>query len=116
MSDNKSNIQDFVPHGGPARAPYTAADFDNEIDPKRDDFDEGLELPDINTAPMYVNIGPSHPATHGTFRIYARLEGEMIEKAGVDVGYLHRGFEKIVEIKQYGQVIPYTDRLNYCSG
>jgi NADH:ubiquinone oxidoreductase subunit D len=65
---------------------------------------------------MYINIGPSHPATHGTFRIYARLEGELIEKAGVDVGYLHRGFEKIVEIKQYGQVIPYTDRLNYCIG
>ena len=65
---------------------------------------------------MYVNIGPSHPATHGTFRVYARLEGEIVEKAGVDIGYLHRGFEKIVEIKQYGQVIPYTDRLNYCSG
>src|SRR5689334_3691475 len=115
MSDKKPiDIQDFVPHG--ATAPYSAADFDHEIDPGRDDFDEGLDLPDINTAPMYVNIGPSHPATHGTFRIYARLEGELIEKAGVDVGYLHRGFEKVVEIKQYKQVIPYTDRLNYCSG
>ena len=40
---------------------------------------------------------------------------EVVEKAGVDIGYLHRGFEKIVETKQYGQVIPYTDRLNYCS-
>ena len=116
MSDkHSSKLEDSTLHGA-ARAPYSSADFDNDVDPKRDDFDEGLDLPDINTTPMYVNIGPSHPATHGTFRIYARLEGELIEKAGVDVGYLHRGFEKIVEHKQYGQVIPYTDRLNYCSG
>jgi len=110
----KYDIQDFVPKEAPAR--YSSHDFDGDVDLTRDDFDEGLQLPDINTTPMFINIGPSHPATHGTFRVYAQLEGETVEKAGVDVGYLHRGFEKIVEIKQYNQIIPYTDRLNYCSG
>ncbi len=76
---------------------------------------DGTTLDDISTDPMYVNIGPTHPATHGTFRVYAKLDGETIEKAGVDIGYLHRGFEKMVETKHYNQVIPYTDRLNYCS-
>lgn len=113
MSD-KPSIQEFVPKETPR--PYSSQDFDRDVDPARDDFNEGLQLPDINTAPMYINIGPTHPATHGTFRVYARLEGETVEKAGVDVGYLHRGFEKIVETKQYNQIIPYTDRLNYCSG
>jgi NADH dehydrogenase I D subunit len=116
MSEKTPPIEDFLPREGELRPRYTSADFDNDVDPARDDFDEGLVLPDINTEPMYVNIGPSHPATHGTFRIYAKLDGETVEKAGVDIGYLHRGFEKIVESKQYGQVIPYTDRLNYCSG
>jgi NADH-quinone oxidoreductase subunit C/D len=73
-------------------------------------------LDDIDTAPMYINVGPTHPATHGTFRIFCKLRGESIEKAAVEIGYLHRGFEKIVETKHYTQVIPYTDRLNYCSG
>jgi len=81
-----------------------------------DFFDaDGTTLEDINTDPMLVNFGPTHPATHGTFRVYAKLDGETVEKAGVDIGYLHRGFEKMVETKQYNQVIPYTDRLNYCS-
>ncbi len=74
-----------------------------------------LLLGDIDTEPMYINIGPIHPVTHGTFRIFCKLQGETVEKAGVEIGFLHRGFEKIVEIKKYGQVIPYTDRLNYCS-
>ncbi len=76
---------------------------------------DGTTLDDINTDPMLINIGPTHPATHGTFRVYAKLDGETVEKAGVDIGYLHRGFEKMVETKHYNQVIPYTDRLNYCS-
>jgi len=105
-----------VPDKNAAPKQYTSKDFDDDLDFGHDDFDEGLTLPDINTEPMYINIGPCHPATHGTFRVYCKLDGELIEKAGVDVGYLHRGFEKIVETKQYGQVIPYTDRLNYCSG
>jgi len=73
-------------------------------------------LEDLDTEPMYINIGPTHPATHGTFRIFCKLDGETIDRCAVEVGFLHRGFEKIVEIKHYNQVIPYTDRLNYCSG
>jgi len=116
MADKNINIKDAEPREGQVRPPYTAADFDNDVDPARDDFDEGLTLDDIDTEPLFVNIGPTHPATHGTFRLYCKLNGETIEKAGTAIGYLHRGFEKIVETKHYNQVIPYTDRLNYCSG
>lgn len=62
-----------------------------------------------------LNIGPSHPATHGTLRIMALMEGERIHRANVEIGYLHRCFEKMAEEHPYNQVIPYTDRLNYCS-
>ena len=116
MPDKKLDIKDAVVAEDQVKPQYTPEDFASDLDFARDDFDEGVELPDISTEPMYINIGPTHPATHGTFRIYCRLNGELIEKAGVDIGYLHRGFEKIVETKQYNQVIPYTDRLNYCSG
>ncbi|MFH1754473.1 MAG: NADH dehydrogenase (quinone) subunit D [Candidatus Latescibacterota bacterium] len=74
-----------------------------------------MVLEDMDTEPMYINIGPIHPATHGTFRIFCKLQGENVEKAGVEIGYLHRGFEKMAEVKKYHQIIPYTDRLNYCS-
>lgn len=62
-----------------------------------------------------LNIGPSHPATHGTLRVMAELDGETIARANVELGFLHRCFEKMAETHQYNQVIPYTDRLNYCS-
>lgn len=62
-----------------------------------------------------LNIGPSHPATHGTLRVMAQLDGEKIHRAGVELGFLHRCFEKMAETHPYNQVIPYTDRLNYCS-
>jgi NADH-quinone oxidoreductase subunit C/D len=62
-----------------------------------------------------LNIGPSHPATHGTLRVMAELDGETIARANVELGFLHRCFEKMAETHPYNQVIPYTDRLNYCS-
>ena len=62
-----------------------------------------------------LNIGPSHPATHGTLRTVARLDGELIVKAECEIGYLHRCFEKMSETHGWNEVIPYTDRLNYCS-
>jgi NADH-quinone oxidoreductase subunit D len=65
---------------------------------------------------VLVNIGPSHPATHGTIQIIAALDGERVAKADIHCGYLHRGFEKEAEHHTYHKVIPYTDRLNYCSG
>ena len=64
---------------------------------------------------MYLNIGPSHPASHGTIRNFLALEGETIRGCVTEVGYLHRGFEKSCENHTYNQIIPYTDRLNYCS-
>jgi len=64
---------------------------------------------------IWINIGPAHPATHGTLRFMAVLSGETIEKVDVEIGYLHRCFEKMCETHDYNQVIPYTDRLNYCS-
>lgn len=65
--------------------------------------------------PMFINMGPSHPAMHGTIKIQLKLEGELIVWADVEIGYLHRAFEKTSEIKTWNQVIPYTDRLNYVS-
>src|SRR6188472_1845331 len=62
---------------------------------------------------MVLNMGPSHPATHGVLRIVLELDGEIITKATPDVGYLHRGDEKIAENMTYTQFIPYTDRLDY---
>jgi NADH-quinone oxidoreductase subunit C/D len=64
---------------------------------------------------VFVNLGPSHPATHGTFRVMLKLDGERIVEAVPEIGYLHRCFEKEAEDHTYTQVIPYTDRLNYCS-
>ncbi|HEU5124884.1 MAG TPA: NADH dehydrogenase (quinone) subunit D [Verrucomicrobiae bacterium] len=71
------------------------------------------ELPDIQGEKMVLNMGPSHPATHGVLRIILELDGETITKAVPDVGYLHRGDEKIAENMTYTQFIPYTDRLDY---
>ncbi len=62
---------------------------------------------------LIINMGPSHPATHGVLRIVLELDGEIITKATPDVGYLHRGDEKIAENMQYNQFVPYTDRLDY---
>src|SRR3984893_4222930 len=62
---------------------------------------------------LVINMGPSHPATHGVLRIVLELDGEIITKAIPDIGYLHRGDEKIAENMQYNQFVPYTDRLDY---
>jgi len=64
---------------------------------------------------MALNLGPSHPAMHGTFRVMAVLDGESIVDSDLETGYLHRCFEKMCETHTWQQVIPYTDRLNYCS-
>lgn len=64
---------------------------------------------------LLLNLGPSHPAAHGTLRNLVELSGEQIVFCIPEIGYLHRGFEKSAETHEYNQVIPYTDRLNYCS-
>ena len=62
---------------------------------------------------MVLNMGPSHPASHGVLRLVLELDGEIVRKATPDIGFLHRGDEKIAENMQYNQFVPYTDRLDY---
>jgi NADH-quinone oxidoreductase subunit D len=72
------------------------------MEPLDRDLEEGLlELP---SEPMMLNMGPSHPAMHGTIRIVLELSGEMIQKADVQIGYLHRGFEKMCERGTWSQM------------
>jgi NADH-quinone oxidoreductase subunit D len=75
------------------------------------DLDEN-EMP---TEPMQINMGPSHPAMHGTVRMVLTLDGERVRGADIELGYMHRCFEKESEHATYTQVFPYTDRLNYVS-
>ncbi len=118
--DNHPNLRRILVHhqfkGHPLRKDYPAdlqqhctealpIHFADEFDYKPD--------PSKNLVPL--NIGPSHPATHGTLRVMAELDGEKIHRAHVELGFLHRCFEKMAETHPYNQVIPYTDRLNYCS-
>jgi NADH-quinone oxidoreductase subunit D len=74
--------------------------------------EEELTLP---AEPMALNMGPSHPAMHGTVRCLVRLDGETVVGSDVQIGFLHRGFEKECEWGTWTQVFPYTDRLNYAS-
>jgi NADH-quinone oxidoreductase subunit D len=67
------------------------------------------------TKRMLVNLGPSHPAMHGTVRAVVELDGEAVHSMKLDIGFLHRGFEKSCENVTWTQVFPYTDRLNYVS-
>lgn len=101
--------------------------------PLRKDYDSSANQPCDSSLPIHfnnepgkpgdvlndkflpINIGPSHNATHGTLRIMAELDGETIVRCNNEIGYLHRCFEKMAETHPYNQVIPYTDRLNYCS-
>ncbi len=70
---------------------------------------------DLHTEHQILNMGPSHPATHGTVKFMVELDGETVIDIDVQVGYLHRGFEKECESGSWYQAIPYTDRLNYNS-
>jgi len=86
-------------------------------------FDAGLPNPvrpaferGVRDDAVIVNIGPSHPATHGTIQVIAMLDGEKVQRVDVHCGYLHRGFEKECEDHTWHNLIPYVDRLNYCSG
>ncbi len=85
--------------------PEDQSEYDRE-------FSDDDELP---TEPMTLNMGPSHPAMHGTVRIILTVEGETVKSGDVQVGYLHRCFEKEAEHATWTQVFPYTDRLNYVS-
>ncbi len=67
----------------------------------------------LQTRNMVINLGPSHPATHGTVRLRLELDGETIVKMDTEIGFLHRGFQKSAENVTWTQVLPYTDRLDY---
>jgi NADH-quinone oxidoreductase subunit D len=84
------------------------------MEPNYEELDEDgqLELP---AEPMRLNMGPSHPAMHGTIRMVLDLDGETIVDVDIQPGYLHRGFEKSCERGNWNQVYPYVDRLNYVS-
>ncbi len=77
------------------------------------DSDYQAETEDLLGEKMVLNMGPSHPATHGVLRLVLELDGEIVTKCDPDVGYLHRGDEKIAENMHYNQFVPYTDRLDY---
>lgn len=102
--------------GWPLRKDYPAdrQQHCTEVLPVHFDKGSGFQKSSLdNLVPL--NIGPSHPATHGTLRVMCELDGEKVHRANVELGYLHRCFEKMAETHPYNQVIPYTDRLNYCS-
>lgn len=69
--------------------------------------------PDLASDHMLINIGPQHPATHGVLRLVLELDGETVVRCIPHIGYLHCGFEKIGEYRQYNQIIPWTDREDY---
>ncbi len=85
----------------------------DEYDPNAPEADE-LES-HLQTKRMVINLGPSHPAMHGTVRMKVELEGETIVTADPEIGFLHRGFQKSCENVTWTQCLPYTDRLNYVS-
>src|SRR5437762_8801735 len=85
-----------------------AADPGSLAPPRFVDSDPMSEL-------MELQMGPSHPASHGTIKFNLRLDGERIVDVDVEIGYLHRGFEKMCEQGTWNHVFPYADRLNYAS-
>jgi NADH-quinone oxidoreductase subunit C/D len=115
------NLRRILTHdafrGHPLRKDYDATR--RWILPEDKIYRPKLDVPEGTTDDMFermaINIGPSHPAMHGTFRVVAELDGETIVASEVEIGYLHRCFEKMCETHNYQQVVPYTDRLNYCS-
>ena len=80
-----------------------------------EDQDTTVVLDDPLENEMILNMGPQHPATHGVLRLLVRLDGETVMAVVPELGYLHRGYEKIAEASTYHEFIPHTDRLDYLS-
>ena len=95
--------------GRPVRTPLVVAEDGNTIT-----VPPPLAMePDLEGEHMLINIGPQHPATHGVLRLVLELDGETVVRCIPHIGYLHCGFEKIGEYRQYNQIIPWTDREDY---
>ncbi|MBS1263032.1 MAG: NADH-quinone oxidoreductase subunit C/D [Methanonatronarchaeales archaeon] len=95
--------------GHPLRKDYEEREQDITLDMIDLVDDEGGEDHDV----MYVNVGPQHPAAHGVARIQAAFDGEMVEKVNFDIGFMHRGVEKLCETFEYRQIVPYYDRMDW---
>src|SRR5947207_3116911 len=72
-----------------------------------------VEHTEIDTDEMVLNMGPQHPSTHGVLRVVLKLDGETVTDLDCDIGYLHRGVEKIAEHRTYSMIAPYFDRTDY---
>ncbi len=113
------NHHQFIGHPLRKDYPITKGQICTETEDLMDEMlpllhKKGYSDEEINDL-MLLNVGPSHPASHGTIRNFVAMEGETITACVTEIGYLHRGFEKSCENHTYNQIIPYTDRLNYCS-
>ena len=75
--------------------------------------DSGAEVDHLAGEKMVINMGPQHPATHGVLRLVLQLDGETVLRCVPHIGYLHTGFEKTCEYREWNQVVPYTDRMDY---
>lgn len=71
---------------------------------------------EIQTPDMTLNLGPQHPSTHGVLRLVARVDGEVIEEVEPIVGYMHRGYEKLAEVRNYAQITALVNRIDWVSG
>src|ERR1043166_5234020 len=96
-------------HGRPRRVPLATDEGGKVVT-----MDPAITLePDLEGEHMLINIGPQHPATHGVLRLVLELDGETVVRCIPHIGYLHCGFEKTGEYRQYNQIIPYMDREDY---
>ena len=111
------NHKNFVGHPLRKDYPITKGQLCIETDDLMDEMTKKLRLRGYSDSEdlTFLNLGPAHPASHGTIRTFVALKDEKIVSAVSEIGYLHRGFEKSCENHKYNQIIPYTDRLNYCS-
>src|SRR5215212_3371890 len=97
------------PQGRPIRTPLSATEGGSVVT-----MEPPLPMePELAGDHMLINIGPQHPATHGVLRLVLELDGETVVRCIPHIGYLHCGFEKTGEYRQYNQIIPYTDREDY---